>query len=203
MQRRLLRQIYRVVAISVVGLAVMAWSGAFRPTAASDEELRLLDLVLHKFSPKKGYIVVAPNSKLSEGLDEPGTAAWLKKAFEGRLRRKDPAVDMLVDKLISRNRRPVPLPLTPDKKDRYIVDDGTYAHYLEEEGGGWDKLYADHPKVRNITEVSLPAYDPDSGMALVYLGKNWGPREGGGGLILFRYAATRMVVISSISLWAL
>jgi len=203
MQKRFLRQTYRLVAVSAIGLAVMWWSGAFAPAAASDEELRLLNLVLHKFTPKTGFIVVSPQSKLSEGLKEPGTAAWLKKAFEGRLRRKDPVVDLLVDKLIARNRQPVPLPLEPDKKARYVLDDGSYAKYLAEQGGGWEKLYADHPKVRNITEVSLPAYDPDSGMALVYLGKNWGPREGGGGLILFRYAATRMVVVSTISLWAL
>lgn len=203
MQKRLLIQTYRLVAVSALGLAVMWWSGAFDPIAASDEEVRLLKLVLHKFTPRRGYIVVSPQSTLTEGLSEPGTADWLKKTFEGRLRRKDPVVDQLVDQLIARNRQPVPLPLKPDKKARYVVDDGTYEKYLAENGGGWEKLHADHPMMRNITELSLPAYDPDSGLALVYLGKTWGTREGGGGLILFRYATTRMVVISSISLWAL
>jgi hypothetical protein len=65
--------------------------------------------------------------------------------------------------------------------------DGHYLKYFDPNGGGWEKLYKDHPKAHGITTVSLPAHDLKSGMVLIYTGTQTHWLAGSGHIILYKY----------------
>lgn len=94
----------------------------------------------------------------------------------------------LFDELIRKNKEAVRLSLKSSPEDGYLIDyDGRFAKYFDQEGGGWEKWYEDNPQAHGSTRVSLPVYDQDTRLVLIYVvtARHW--LSGSGYLILYKY----------------
>ncbi|CAF3016777.1 unnamed protein product, partial [Rotaria sp. Silwood2] len=75
----------------------------------------------------------------------------------------------LFHELIKKNQQIVNLTIKSDPSNGYIIDqDNTFSKYFLPNGGGWDKLYEENPKVVGLTSVSLPMYDKERNLVMVY-----------------------------------
>ncbi len=191
-------------------LAFMAWvcllgatscKQATEPTGDGDN--RILALALTRTYGGDGYTVVHPVTELGPGHGHPSDS------FSRRRQRvieqlQIPEVDAasLVDAFIAKNRQSVRLSLPSAPEDGYLVDyDEEYDRYFETGGGGWDRLYAENPRVRGLTSVSLPLWDRESGVVLLYVGTLHDGRDGGGDLIAYQYDGQRLKTITRVNLW--
>ena len=170
---------------------------------ATEEENKILSLVLKRPFADGGYTVVGPETGWSH-LDS-GDAKEIgrsKRHIAEHLQTNGIVVTNLVERLFERNRKPVRLTLKSSVKDGYVIDfDGKYANYFEKDGGGWKKWYEENPKAYGYTTVSLPVYDPTTGLVLVYTGTQSHWLAGSGWVILYRYEKGELKEISKVEIW--
>jgi len=108
----------------------------------------------------------------------------------------------LVDLLLALNKESVRLSINSSPRDGYIIDyDGTYAKYFEEDGGGWREWHKDHPEAHGYTQISLPAYDKESGLVLVYQDIQSDYLVGVGSIDVYRYKDGKFENICSETRW--
>lgn len=184
-------------------------ASAWAEEGATEQESRLIALVLKQNRPESGYLVVSPETSFGHRLahvnpEDPKSAEKLeeyKKELAQRLAKKGvPAA--LVLRLLERNRESVRLSLASAPKEGYVLDDGTYRKYFEkEDGGGWRQWYKEHPEARGHTRVSLPAYDEKAGLVLVYIGTQRDYLDGEGWVILYRYENGALKEVAREMLW--
>jgi hypothetical protein len=94
------------------------------------------------------------------------------------------------------------LTLQSSIEDGYYVDyDGKFAKYFQADGGGWEKLRREHPMASCMTTVSIPAYDPETGYVLVYMGVQCDWLMGQGGIVIFKYTRGNLEQIGYLELW--
>ncbi|CAF1249908.1 unnamed protein product [Rotaria sordida] len=75
----------------------------------------------------------------------------------------------LLQELIKKNQQTVYLTIKSDLSNGYIIDqDNKFSKYFLPNGGGWDQLYEENPKVVDLTSVSLPVYDTKRNLVMVY-----------------------------------
>jgi len=83
-----------------------------------------------------------------------------------------------------------------------VIDyDGKFANYFKEDGGGWEKWYKENPKAHGITTVSLPAYDPKTGLVLLYMGTQVHWLAGSGRVILYSYEKGELKELKRLEMW--
>lgn len=106
------------------------------------------------------YTIVNPETALS-GLES--QKAEIKSYFG----RYSPSFNILVDRLFELNQTPVRLGFKSSPQDGYYIDyEGKFARYLQEGGGGWQRLHQFRPRVSGFTTVSIPAFDAATGYVL-------------------------------------
>ena len=128
--------------------------------------------------------------------------AQTKKYVRENLKVQNEHIDQLIETLIQRNKRPVRLELTSSPQDGYLIDyDGKFEKYFKDDGGGWERWYEENPRARGWTRISLPAYDPKTGLVLVYQGTQSHWLAGAGYLILYRYVDGKLEELGRVMLW--
>ena len=121
---------------------------------------------------------------------------WMQTALNRMLPLEGFDAKPLVDALHEVNQKSIRLTLPSDEAKGYVIDydgrydryfngyvieeDGKYARYIKAKGGYGAEIYHENPKVRGRTWVSLPAYDREKGILLVYVVTE-DPRHGMGG----------------------
>jgi hypothetical protein len=77
----------------------------------------------------------------------------------------------LVEKFFEKNKKSSRLSLKSDRSKGYVIDyDGRFRRYFEKDGGGWEPWYKENPNAHGMTSVSLPVFDENSGIVMVYKG---------------------------------
>jgi hypothetical protein len=167
-----------------------------------DDEL-LLSLVLRQSYEDGGYTVVAPQAKISRlHTDDPEEVEHAKRHIQDKIKIEGYDIGKLVDLLFERNKISVRLSLKSSPEDGYVIDyDGKYAKYFQEGGGGWEKWYKENPKAHGWTSVSLPAYDANSNVFLVYVGTQLHWLSGAGWIIAFKYEDGKLKELGHVMLW--
>jgi hypothetical protein len=75
----------------------------------------------------------------------------------------------LVDLLLEFNQTLVRLDLKSSPQDGYYIDyEGKFTRYLQDGGGGWQRLHQFRPRVSRFTTVSIPAFNAGTGYGLEY-----------------------------------
>jgi hypothetical protein len=165
----------------------------------------LLAMVLQKAFGHGGFTVVPPKtfflSQMTPFRDDIEQTKAKKKIKE-HFKNEGYDIAPVVDLLFERNIRPVRLTLKSCPQNGYFIDyQGKYTKYFERKGGGWDKLYKEHPKARGQTRISLPAYDRDLHILLVYFGTQSDWLAGAGYVVAYRYENAQLNELGRITIW--
>ena len=149
------------------------------------------------------YTVVAPQTSFGlEVPNDPNEVEQCKKHIKEDLKIRGYDLTEVIDLLFERNKTSVRLTLESSRTHGYIVDyDGERDKYFKKDGGGWEKWYKDHPRSTGFTSVSLPAYDPKTGIVLVYEGIMHDGTFGSGGFIAYKYKRGKLRQIGYAGLW--
>jgi len=105
-------------------------------------------------------------------------------------------VGPLVDVLFDINRKGVPLEIESDTAAGYFIDKENIFW-----GPGWNQFCKEHPKIWSITTVSIPAYDKQAGIMLVYKGKHLAPLAASGWVIVYRLSEGKLVELKRAMIW--
>ncbi len=104
-------------------------------------------------------------------------------------------VGPLVDVLYDINRKGVPLEIESDSAAGYII----YKDKIW--GTGWKQFCKGHPKIHGITTVSVPAYDKEAGIVLVYKGIWFADLAAEGDVIAYRLSEGKLIELKRVMLW--
>ncbi|MHC4682130.1 MAG: hypothetical protein ACYTEK_25980 [Planctomycetota bacterium] len=148
------------------------------------------------------YTVVGPQTTFGHvDMNDPREVEQRKKYIQENLKIEAYELSELID-LLCENKKSVRLSVESSRANGYVVDyEGEHDKYFKKDGGSWKKWYEDHPTATGFTHVSLPAYDPKTGIVLVYKSSISGPRFGGGGIIAYKYESGRLKQIGGVGLW--
>ena len=167
-------------------------AGERKSTPTTDE---ILSLVLQHSFEDGGFTVVDPDTEVRHleriAKDRGVIEVMLDLKYHG-----------LVEKFFEKNKKSSRLSLKSDLSKGYVIDyDGKFRRYLEKDGGGWERWHKENPNAHGMTSVSLPVFDENSGIVLVYRGgqSNW--RGGGGSLIAYKYKDGKLEFIKSHRIW--
>jgi hypothetical protein len=194
----------RFIPIPCLILAALSCGPRTTPEQARDDA-RILAQVLaltHEGAPDT-FSVVVPDTELV--LQDPSRENLASIAEKIRATPgwagTDPAP--LLETLLKRNKGPHPVPVESRPSEGYVVDrDGTYAAYLNSGNeGDWKRMYRDHPQVKNVKRVALPAVDPAAQAALVYLQTRTLTSSGNGAILVCRYSAGTVEILEKIRVW--
>ena len=187
----------------IVTILCLAAVASFAQDVTTDEENKLLSLVLdHKFEDG-GYTVVGPQASLSDYVSsDSNDIAKAKSYLKQNFRREGHDIDPLVDQLFARNAAAarISLPSAPDKG--YLIDaDGKFGKYFEKDGGGWEKWRKDNPKAHGSTQGSRPACDKEKHLLLIYMGTQSDWLAGAGWFLLYDYQEGKLELLNRIMAW--
>lgn len=108
--------------------------------------------------------------------------------------------DLLME-LIERNEKPVRLTVKSDpSKGIYMDYKGIYNRNASSNWKNWME-WCQKNSVSSVHAVSLPAYDPSSGIVLIYVVNNNGPLAASGGLVMYKYENGKVTHIGGMALW--
>ena len=186
-------------------LILAACGGGGSPEDAADDP-RVLGQTLALCLPGDGttFSVVYPETQLV--LADPSSASLDGMADKIRNATGVAGYDArpLLDRLLKRNRRSHPLTLVSWPGAIFFVDgDGTYTRYLESGNeGDWKRMYRDHPNVKSVVHVGLPAYDREEGIALVYVKEMTLNGAGNGSIYVLGWDGTTAEEMGRVVVWS-
>ena len=179
-------------ALLTLALLGFQLAGETKSTPTTDE---ILSLVLQHSFEDGGFTVVDPDTEVRHlqriAKDMGVIEVMLDLKYYG-----------LVEKFFEENKKPNRLSLKSDLSKGYVIDyDRKFRRYFEKDGGGWEQWYKENPNAHGMTSVSLPVFDQESGIVLVYKGgqSNW--TAGGGSLIVYKYKDGKLEFIKSHMIW--
>jgi hypothetical protein len=145
---------------------------------------------------KKGYTVISPTTNLPEHMlkSDLGKIIWPKV--------NDESIDDLIENLLLKNKEECEINIKSSQSNGYIIDyDLNYEKYFYKNGGGWEQWYIDHPNAYGYTSISLPFYDKERNLIIIYIGTQDHWLAGAGGLVIFQLVDNELVEIEWIGLW--
>ncbi|CAF1476944.1 unnamed protein product [Adineta ricciae] len=161
-----------------------------------ENDNKLLSLILAEDYPDNGYTVVESKTTLYDVTEDFVIFDPLATSNNNGRR--------LLRALIEKNRESKALTIGSNASKGYVIDkDDKFSKYFIANGGGWDKLYKENPKVRGLTSVSLPVYDRQTSLVLVYKSFSQDYLAGQGDLILYLFDETNesLKELSRRNLW--
>jgi hypothetical protein len=188
------------------------------------EENRILKLVLSEFGGNGiGYLVVDPeistryigkNAEEHEGTKKYIQGHFMNYEYEGdyfgimtitgniSIGIKDEKVSALIDRFLEINQSSANLTLKSSPKDGYYIDyDGKFSRYYKSGfDEGWIRTRLCRPATFSA-DISLPVYDPDTGLILIYFGSQGAPLSGSGDIYLFEYKNGNLKCLGSVMVW--
>ena len=168
-----------------------------------NEDNEILALALMRSYKDGGYTVVAPETRLSHlNPKDIKEIQQTKDYILNNIEIEGYNLSKLLDLFFERNAIPARLSIKSSLENGYLVDyDRLYENYFEKKGGGWEQWYREHPKAHGLTTVSLPAYDPENKIVLLYMGNQSHWLMGAGYIILFRYDQGILKELRRLMLW--
>ena len=170
---------------------------------APDETNQILRLVLTRDYDDGKYNVIQPQTntivehffKNREKRTVKFINRWLK-----RYGVNEPA---LVDALLAQNAEPTTLTLTSNPQKGYLIDyDGEFAHYFKQHGVmGWKEWREEKPDALSYVSISLPVYNKESNIILIYRDFVTGGKAGAGIIIAYTYENGKLELITRVRLW--
>jgi hypothetical protein len=145
------------------------------------KETRILQSLLTDNTESGDYTIVNANATLKP-IREPTLKYFTEHGYE---------ISKLIDRLFEINKPNTLLPLKSNPGKGYVVSKvnvsmiGTW---------NWDRWHFFHPHAGCSIELSIPAYDPDTGYILIYSESDcyW---TGSGNLILYKYLDNKIVEV--------
>ena len=168
-----------------------------------EEYNQILALLLKTNETDGNYTVVDPKTSIgTEFLDTEEEKKNFIINVATRFRNVTYDFSGLAIKLYEINLKYKYLTLQSSIDDGYYVDyDGKFSQYFTKDGGGWEKWHREYPEAHGSTSVSLPAYDPQTGYVLVYIGTQYDWLMGQGVLGLYKYIDGQLINIDFASMW--
>ncbi|MHC4310362.1 MAG: hypothetical protein ACYSSN_10480, partial [Planctomycetota bacterium] len=163
-----------------------------------------LKLIITKFRKGGRYIVVETKTGFGDTIDlnDKEEIKQIKKIVKKNLVIPKYNISSLLDALFEINRESVTIETESDVKQGYLIDrKKQFDDYFEENGGGWEKLYQENPNVKGFTTVSIPAYDKDNNILLVYEGTQSHWLAGVGWIIAYKVEKNELIELSRVKLW--
>jgi hypothetical protein len=153
--------------------------GVIEQTNTYPEQNNIIALALSDRFNNGGYTVINPETTIPDITSDRIDAQLSKQNYD---------FTNLLSTLFKINRTPVKLNLKSSPREGYYMDyNGMFSRYIDKHGGGWLRWRVFHPQVSGYTQVSLPAYDPQSGYVLIYMQHTRNSRFFGGGSDIFAY----------------
>jgi len=170
-------------------------------TSPQPEFERVLIAILthdHMGGRHNAFDVFDPEMSFHGVLDNEGSQDWLKSKFS----KNGYDFDTHIETLFSRNAHSTHMTIPSSPEDGYLIDyDGKFSSYLQNSKDGWRKLREENPKAGLMFEISVPAYDQDSGIILVYVGWQNEKNFGQGNVIAFKYQDGILKEIHRVLVW--
>jgi hypothetical protein len=199
-----LRPLVRLTALAT--LAALAACGASSTPEEEADDPRILAQALGmlQVGGRQTFWVAAPETRFV--LDDDGEDRLRAIADKVRDATGIAGYDArpLLDRLLERNRRPGPLPVTSWPGAPFQVDhSGTYEKYTASGNeGDWKRMYADFPEVAGVARAGLPAYDREHGIALVYLQALKLPGSGNGSIYVLGWDGAAAEELGRVVVWS-
>jgi hypothetical protein len=188
---------------AVIALQVVARAAEELKSSAEDNTIIARVLEASSRGGDGTYTVVEPETQIRHsGLRSRGEIEKFQRFISDGLKVEGVDIGPLVTRFLERNRKPAKLTLESAPEKGYLVDrDGKFTAYFRDEGGGWEKWYKENPKARGMTSVSLPAYDKELGIVLIYKGTQVHWLNGAGYVIAYRFDGKTLKELGRVMLW--
>ena len=166
---------------------------------------QLLALILKWPDSNGGHTVVKPDTAVGSG--DQFALESNRQSLNARITREfnTETLDLapLVSQLFELNNKYSRLTLESSVEDGYYVDyDGYFARYFEEyRPNSWERLRRENRKAECFTTVSLPAYEPQTGYLIVYMGVQCDWEMGFGGIYIYHYSDEVLKLVGKLGLW--
>jgi hypothetical protein len=187
----------------LLALLVMGSGLSMAENVEINKDNEILALALMRSYKDGGYTIVAPETSLSH-LDPKDTKEiqQTKNYILDNIEVAGYDLSKLLDHFFERNALSVRLSIKSSPENGYFVDyDRMYEKYFEKNGGGWEQWYQEHPNAHGWTTVSLPAYDPESKIVLLYMGTQSHWLMGSGYIFVFKYDQGILKELKRLMLW--
>ena len=164
---------------------------------------QILALLLKTFANNGCYTVVYPENKvfgfsLVTADDRKNLISYMSQVFT----KDNYDLTNLAGMLFDINVKFKTLTLESSTNDGYYIDyDGKFQKYFQGDGGGGEKWHQEHPEANGLTVVSMPAYDLQTGLVLVYMGTQYDWLYGSGSFYFFKYTDGNLIKIDSVQTW--
>lgn len=192
----------KLVLTSVVFLGFIACTN--KPVNENFESnMELLHSILAQpINTGKFFIVDAQTNSGHIDFTNKNEVKKRKKYIKNNLNISDYDISDLLDYLFEVNKISFDINIESNKKKGYIIDhDNKYNAYFEKGGGGWDRLYEENPNVLGITYVSVPVFDRQNGIALVFKATQKHGKAGVGSIIVYEFKNEKLTKIDSLIIW--
>jgi hypothetical protein len=168
-----------------------------------NEDNKILALALIRSYKDGGYTVIAPETSLSHlNPKDIKEIQQTKDYILNNIEIEGYNLSKLLDLFFERNAIPARLSIKSSLENGYLVDyDRLYDHYFDKNGGGWEQWYREHPKAHGLTTVSLPAYDPENKIVVLYMDNQSHWLMGAGYIIIYRYDLGILKELKRLMLW--
>jgi hypothetical protein len=177
------------------------------------EENKILELVLKNFFDRRlGYAVIDPSEQYWHFKDYSSQSFESMKNYlintykAGAEDTYDEAIvyniNSTFNKWIELNPKAPQLTIKSSPQDGYYIDyDGKFSRYFENISSGWMRWHLCRPFVGPSVDISLPAYDPHTGIIIMYIGQQADSLMGAGSIYLFRYQDGELKELNRCQIW--
>jgi len=179
----------------------------FGHSGSCDDDVAVLSQVLKEWRVEGQYLVVSPLSTIDDGWDYffddyDDYVAHMSGYIVARFATKGEHIERLVDRLFERNKIPSKHGLISSEEGGYVVDyDESYRNSLYQKQGRWELWYKEFPNARGFAYLSVPVYDEESGLLLIYMGRSSGYLDGFGHVVLYSCEDDTIKELERVALW--
>jgi len=174
------------------------------PTSTTQDN-ELLSAALQTIKPEKEVMIVFNRAGFYHALSLEYYDEDIIQRLSEMLNKKLDDYDStpLLQLLFSKHQGKAPyISLKTDLSKGYSIESPRkHWGYFEKSGTGWDGWHKDFPDADGITTISLPAYDPKSGIFLIYKGTQRHGLNGEGWIIAFKLEGSTAKELARIMLW--
>jgi hypothetical protein len=187
------RNIFVFIAIVISFMSVSTLGAATWGNPREPPEEEIIRYLLTQYYEKDRYDIFNPEMALDPCIK--------KNMLRSFFQRDGLNVDSLVNELFAKNIKSVRMSIPSAPEKGYLIDyDGKFQYYLKHING-WGQLRNENPGARSMVYLSVPAYDPNTGLVLIYIGWASDGLLGSGDVILYKYIFGRLLEIDSVTVW--
>jgi len=177
------------------------------------EENRILEIVLKEyFGGGPGYVVIEPNEKYYWSFKNytpeifESVKVQLINQYKSNLKQEPDeiivqSINSTFEKWVVANPARPHVTLESSPKDGYYIDyDGKFSRYFDG-GGGWIRWRLFRPGTACSVDISIPAYDPETGIIVMYIGTQGDYLAGAGYIFVAKYTNNDFEILSRDMVW--